>query len=137
MSSQVMKSITLALKTIAFYLILEILTVFFIAVVFSVPLRKLFLPFVLFLIPGVVVVPLIFNARRYFHRPRACAAWFAIAMSVFSLLGVIATTYSAIALGYWDDGTKRDLPLMAAFACAVTAVTGYFLIYRRLTAKRS
>jgi hypothetical protein len=137
MASEVAKTVSMAAKTIAVYLILEVLAVGFVAILFSIPLRRLFLPFVLFLVPGVVVVPLIFNARRYFHRPKACALWFAIAVSVFCLLITIATTYSAVALGLWTGDAVKDMPLVAAFGCAISAVIGYRLTYKRLAAKRS
>jgi uncharacterized membrane protein len=137
MAGEVAKTVTRAAKTIAVYLVLEVLAVGLVAILFSTPLRKLFLPFVLFLVPGVVVVPLIFNARRYLDRPKACALWFAIALSVFCLLITIATTYSAIALGLWTDDAAKDMPLVAAFGCAVSAVIGYRLTHKRLTAKRS
>ena len=137
MSTEAMRTVTTAVKTIVYYLIFEILILVLVAVLFHIPLKQLFLPFVLYLIPGVAIVPLIFNARRYFHRPKACAVWFAIALSVFTLLITTATIYSAIELGLWANDVKKDLPLLAAFGCTISAVTGYLFTYRRLTAKRS
>jgi hypothetical protein len=131
-----MKTITTATKTIAAYFVFEASTAVLVAVVFSVPLKRLAWPFVLFLIPGIVIVPLIFNARRYFNKPKKCAIWFALALSVFCFLVTIATTYSAIALGIWAHDAAESLPFVAAFGCTIAAVSGYFLVFSRLTAKK-
>ncbi|MGA7917863.1 MAG: hypothetical protein WCA00_21685 [Candidatus Acidiferrales bacterium] len=136
MPSEVMRTITTATKTIAAYFVLEALTTVLVAVVFSVPLRRLLLPFVLFLIPGIVIVPLILNARRHFDRPKKCAIWFACALSVFCFLVTIATTYSAIALGIWTHDAVEGIPFVAAFGCTIAAVSGYFVVFSRLTAKK-
>jgi len=131
-----MKTIVTAIKTIAVYLVFEVLIAVLVAGLLSVSLVRLLLPFALFLVPGVVVVPLIFNARRYFHRPKVCALWFAMALSVFCLLVTIATTYSAIALEIWTHDAVATLPFVAAFGCTIVAVGGYFSVFSRLTAKK-
>jgi hypothetical protein len=136
MPGEVMKTITMATKTIAAYLLFEALTAVLVAVAFSVPLTKLLLPFVLFLVPGIVIVPLIFNARRYFNKPKICAIWFALALSVSCFLITIATTYSAIALGIWTHDAVETLPFVTAFGCTIAAASGYFLVFSRLTAKK-
>jgi|HubBroStandDraft_6_1064221.scaffolds.fasta_scaffold13682_8 hypothetical protein len=136
MSGEAMKTIANATKTIAGYLVFEVLIAVLVAALFSISLVRLLLPFALFLVPGVIVVPLILNARRYFHRPKACALWFAVALSVFCLLVAIATTYSAIALGISTHDAVESLPFVAAFSCTIAAVTGYFLVFSRLTAKK-
>ena len=49
----VSKIVIAAAKTVAVYLILEVLTAGLIAAAFSIPLVKLSLPFALFLLPGI------------------------------------------------------------------------------------
>lgn len=137
MAGEAAKIVIAAAKIIAVYLVFEVLTIGLIAVVFSIPLTRLSLPFVLFLLPGVVVVPLILNARRYFHKPKACALLFALGLSVFCVLITIATIYSAISLGWWPKDAAKDALFVAMFGCAFTAVIGYRLTYKRLTVKRS
>jgi hypothetical protein len=88
------------------------------------------------LVPGAVVVPLIFNARRYFEGPKTCAILFAIALAVFGLLITVATMYSGIALGIYSTDTAKDIPFIAAFGCTIMAATAYHLVLRRLTAKQ-
>ena len=137
MPGEVAKILFAAAKTVAVYLILEILTAGLIAVAFSIPLVKLSLPFLLFLLPGVVVVPLILNARRYFNRPKTCALLFALALSIFCLLITIATVHSATWLGWWPHDVEKDVLFVAIFGCAFMAGTGYRLTYKRLTAQGS
>jgi hypothetical protein len=66
MPEEVAKIVIAAAKTVAVYLILEVLTAGLIAAAFSIPLVKLSLPFALFLLPGIVVVPLVLNALDIF-----------------------------------------------------------------------
>src|SRR5215467_10646480 len=83
-----------AAATLCGLIFLEMLTFVLASAVFSISLRRLLVPFVLYLIPFCVVVPLIFNARRHLDRPKQCAVWAAVAMAVFGLFLVIATIYS-------------------------------------------
>jgi len=125
-----------AAQTLCLLILFEILTFALASAVFSVPLRRLLVPFVLYLAPCSVVVPLIFNARRYLDRPRQCAVWFAVAVSVFCLLVVIATIYSGIFLGLAPSNTSKDIPVIAVFGCTIAAITAYYNVLRLLTSKR-
>ena len=136
MSTNGTKTFVSAAKTISFYIVFEFATAFLTSVLFSIPARRLVIPFVLFLVPGVVVVPLIFAARRYFERPKTCATLFAIALAAFGLLITVATMYSGIALGIYSADTAKETPFIAAFGCTIMAATAYHLVLRRLTAKQ-
>ena len=125
-----------ALKTLGLFVIFEAATFLLAFVVFSIPARKLVVPFILYLVPCIVFVPLIFKARRYFDRPRKCAVWSAIAVSVFCLLNVIATIYSGIVLGLAPRTAAKGIPFIAAFGCTIAALTAYYQTIHRLTAKR-
>jgi hypothetical protein len=102
----------------------------------SIPLTKLVLPFFLYLIPALIVLPVLINARRYFEKPKPCAIVFAIAVAVFSLLVIVATIESGIALGFYSPGAANDIPFIAVFCCTIAAVASYYQVLRRLTAKR-
>ena len=126
-----------AAATLCGLIFLEILTFILASAVFSVSPRRLLVPFVLYLISFCVVVPLIFNARRYLDRPRRCAVWFAVAVSAFCLLVVIATIYSGIFLGLAPANTSKGIPIIAIFGCTIAAITAYYNVLRRLTSTRS
>jgi hypothetical protein len=126
----------MALKTLGLFVVFEAATFLLAFIVFSIPARKLVVLFILYLVPGVVVVPLIFTARRYFDRPRKCAVWFAIAMSMFCLLVIIATVYSGILLGLAHRNAARRIPLVAAFGCTIAGLTAYYQTIHRLAVKR-
>ena len=136
MSTNGIKTFVAAAKTISFYIVFEFATAFLTSVLFSIPPRKLVIPFVLFLVPGAVFVLLTFNARRYFERPKTCAILFAIAAAVFGLLIAVATMYSGIALGIYSADTAKEIPFIAAFGCTIMAATVYHQVLRRLTAKQ-
>ena len=136
MSTNGAKTFAEAAKTISFYIVFEFAAVGLISILFSIPPRRLVIPFVLYLLPGVFVVPLLFNARRYFERPKTCAIVFAIALAVFGLLITVATIYSGSALGLFSADTAKDIPFIAAFGCTIMGATAYHLVLRRLTAKQ-
>lgn len=126
-----------AAATLSGVIILEIVTFVVASAVFSISLRRLLVPFALYLISYCVGIPLIFNARRYFDRPKQCAVRFAVAVSVFCLLVVIATTYSGIFLGLAPSNFLKDIPFIAVFGCTIAAITAYYNALRRLTSKSS
>ena len=80
-----------------------------------------------------MAVLLIFNARRYRARPKAYAVWFAVAVSVFALLITVATIYSGIALEMTSADAAKQIPVIAFFACTVTAFGAYREARRRFT----
>lgn len=124
-----------AVQTLSLILLFEILEFLAISVVFSIPLQRLRLPFVLYFISFCVGVPLIFNARRFLDRPKQCAVWFAVAIFVFCFFVMIATIYSGILLGLAE--TSKYMAFGAVFGCPIAAVSGYYTTLHRLTSKQA
>lgn len=85
------------------------------------------LPFILD--SALVGVPLIYDARRFRDRPRACALRAAFAVSVSCVLVVMACRYSGL-LG--SDSASEDA-FIAVFGAVVSSVSIYLLAYRMLT----
>jgi hypothetical protein len=124
------------MKSVCVYLVLEVAAMILISSLGSIPIRKLLLPFFLYLIPAVLALPLILNARRISEKPGTCAIVFASAVTLFCLLITIATVYSAIALGFYSSDAAKDIPVITVFSCTIVAVVAYRQSLSRLNAER-
>lgn len=122
-----------AASTLCLIVLFEILGFLVISAVFSIPLQRLRVPFVLYCISFCVAVPLMVNARRFLDRPKQCAVWVAVAISVFGLFITIATTYSGILLGL---ASAKYIPFSAVFGCPIAGISGYYTTLNRLTNKQ-
>jgi uncharacterized membrane protein YhaH (DUF805 family) len=125
-------------KILSVYAIIEATVFGFGSLAFGVSLKKLWIPYLLFLTPALFGLPLIVNARRFRDRPKSSAFRSAVGMAAFCALAVIASDYS----GLWNwlvPGTtsSRSLIFIIVFGASAASVSAYFSAYGMLTSRKS
>jgi hypothetical protein len=69
------------------------------ALIFNLPLRRMVVPYAMFICPGIVFAPLVYWVRISRANPRVFETREAIALSVYVLLVALALVFSALWLG--------------------------------------
>jgi hypothetical protein len=125
-------------KILSVYAIIEASVFGLGSLAFGVSLKKLWIPYLLFLTPALLGLPLIVNARRFRDRPKSCALRSAIGMAVFCTLAVIATYYSGVfSLLVPSPTTSGELIFIVIFGASIASVSAYYSTYWMLTSKKS
>jgi hypothetical protein len=124
-------------KGIIYYAIFEAAIFGIISLAFHIPLTKLWLPYLEFLAPFLVGLPLIFHARRFRDRPKGYATRVVIAFNVLVLLQLGAFTLSGLFSWLIPDASVQEQVFIVIISMAVTAPSAYIAISRRSSAPRA
>jgi hypothetical protein len=126
-------------KSLGIYALIEAVGAGLISFGLGIPFQKIWPSYVLFLLPMLFGLPLIYNSRRFPDRPKSRAIRFAFAMAVFSFLIFVAMYYS----GLYDflmsprPTSVGELVFVALFSVAAAGGSGYFIAYGRMTSRLS
>jgi hypothetical protein len=124
-------------KTLSGYAILEASVFGLGSLAFGVSLKKLWIPYLLFLTPILLGLPFIVNARRFRDRPKSCALRSAIGMGGFCTLAVIASYYSGLfSLLVPGPTTSGELIFIVICGASIASVSAYYSTYWMLTSKK-
>ena len=102
--------------------------------VFDLPLRGAGVPYLVLLIPGLVLAPYLYWARLTLDRPKACAVRFAIGCLSYALAVSAGLLFGVVWTGILPLTTVMDdiAPVMVLFA-ALASTLAYVLVFRMLT----
>ncbi len=126
------------LKSLAVFAIFESSVFGVISLVFRISPNKLWFPFLLFFIPPLVALPLIFHASQYRDRPKSYAYRMAVAVFAFITLEGISMFYSGL-LNWMIPGATSvwGLIFSIAFGATVASVSAFYTAYKRLIATKT
>jgi hypothetical protein len=89
--------------------------------------------FLLFLIPGLLIFPVIFRARQLVHRPKASALWFALAVGLFVPALAVAMAYSGFYRWLVVPMTDDETISTAVLGTVIAASSAYYSTYKSLS----
>ena len=124
-------------KGIIYYAISEAAIFGIILLAFHIPLTKLWLPYLEFLTPFLVGLPLIFHARRFRDRPKAYAIRVVIALHVLVLLQLGAFILSGFFSWLIPGISLKEQAFIVIVSMVVAALSAYIAISRRSSAPRA
>jgi hypothetical protein len=124
-------------KAIIYYAIFEAAIFGVISLAFHISLTKLWLPYLEFLVPFLVGLPLIFHARRFRDRPRAYAVRVVIALSVLVLCQLGAFTLSGFFSWLIPGASIQEQVFTVIASVVIAAPAAYLAISRRSSAPRA
>jgi hypothetical protein len=127
-------------QTVGLYATLEGVVCAIVCLAFGVATKKVFVAYLLFLIPVVATMPLVFWAREMRDRPKSAARRMALAMFVFFASIGIAMLYSG-ALNWLDPGgagpTNGEVFFIVLFLGSIGSVMAYRSTYKQLISNKS
>src|SRR5260370_28616921 len=106
--------------------------------ILNMPVRRLFVPYTMFLYCGLVLSPLLYWARLSRARPRSCAIRLGIGIFLYLQTLMLALGFSTIRLGILSQTTVIDdyAPFMVFFS-ALTSIALYVVARQMLKAHQS
>lgn len=103
------------------------------AAIFDLPFRGVWIPYIVLLIPGLVLGPYLYWARLTRDRPKACAVRFAIGSFSYALAVSAGLVFGVVWAGILSMATVVDdiAPVMLPFS-ALASTLAYVLAFQML-----